>query len=102
MAVLATMALAAPQRRTRQGVDVTCDDGRRGIFTENAIVWPDRTRSSASSYPSVIIGNKASVSVGKSVFVGERYGIWCRWTSQTRRTRRAAPSSTACPTAIEA
>jgi hypothetical protein len=60
---------------TRQGVDVSCDDGRRGVLEGNAIVWPDGTRSSASPHPSVIIGNKASVHVGPGVFVGQGKGI---------------------------
>ena len=60
---------------TRTGVDVTCDDGRRGVLEGNAILWPDGTRSSASPHPSVIIGNKASVQVGQSVFVGQGKGM---------------------------
>ncbi len=75
------MALAAgslgpamAQVCTRQGIDVTCDDGRRGILSGNAILWPDGTRSSASPHPSVMIGNKASVHVGQGVFVGQGNG----------------------------
>src|ERR1700758_2366438 len=61
---------AAPHNCTRQGNDVTCDDGKHGVFTGDAIVWPDGTKSSlASPHPSVIIGNKASVIVGKGVIV---------------------------------
>jgi len=61
---------------TRQGNDVTCDDGSRGIFTGDAIVWPDGTRANlASPHPSVIIGNKSSVVVGKGVFVGSGKGV---------------------------
>jgi hypothetical protein len=67
---------ALAQACTRQGVDVTCDDGRRGIFTGDAIIWPDGTRSSlASPHPSVIIGNKSSVVVGQGVFVGHGKGV---------------------------
>ena len=59
------------QSCTRQGVDVTCDDGRRGVFAGDAIIWADGTRSNlASPHPSVIIGNKSSVVVGPGVFVG--------------------------------
>ena len=59
------------QSCTRQGMDVTCDDGRRGIFAGDAIIWADGTRSNlASPHPSVIIGNKSSVVVGPGVFVG--------------------------------
>ena len=80
--ILATMVvagLAAPavaQHCTRQGTDVTCDDGRRGVFAGDAIVWADGTRSNlASQHPSVIIGNKSSVVVGPGVFVGHGKGM---------------------------
>ena len=64
------------QACTRQGVDVSCDDGRRGIFTGDAIIWADGTRSNlASQHPSVIIGNKSSVVVGQGVFVGKGKGV---------------------------
>ena len=60
---------------TRQGADVTCDDGRRGVWSGDAIIWADGTRSSlASPHPSVIIGNKSSVIVGPGVFVGNGKG----------------------------
>ena len=64
---------AMAQNCTRQGNDVTCDDGRRGVFTGDAIIWPDGTKSSlASPHPSVIVGNKSSVIVGQGVIVGGR------------------------------
>jgi hypothetical protein len=64
---------AMAQSCTKQGSDVTCDDGRRGVFTGDAIVWPDGTKSSlASPHPSVIVGNKSSVNVGQGVIVGGR------------------------------
>jgi hypothetical protein len=67
--ICATPALA--QKCTRLGNDVTCDEGRRGIFTGDAIIWPDGTRSNlASQHPSVVIGNKSSVVVGPGVMVG--------------------------------
>ncbi|MCK1385833.1 hypothetical protein [Bradyrhizobium sp. 21] len=66
---------AAAQVCTRQGVDVSCDDGRRGLLSGDAILWPDGTRSSASPHPSVIIGNKSAVHVGPGVFVGQGKGI---------------------------
>jgi hypothetical protein len=77
LAALAVMASCAgsavAQSCTKQGSDVTCDDGRRGVFTGDAIVWPDGTKSSlASPHPSVIVGNKSSVIVGKGVIVGGR------------------------------
>jgi hypothetical protein len=66
---------AIAQNCTRRGNDVTCDDGRHGMFTGDAIVWPDGTKSSlASPHPSVIIGNKSSVIVGKGVMVGSSSG----------------------------
>ena len=68
-------ASAAAQVCTRQGVDVSCDDGRRGVLSGDAIIWPDGTRSSASPHPSVIIGNKSSVHVGPGVFVGQGKGM---------------------------
>ena len=73
VAVAASAASAAmAQACTRQGADVSCDDGRRGIFAGDAIVWADGSRSSlASPHPSVIIGNKSSVTVGPGVFVGQ-------------------------------
>jgi hypothetical protein len=64
------------QSCTRQGTDVSCDDGRRGIFSGDAIIWADGTRSSLTSpHPSVIIGNKSSVVVGQGVFVGQGKGV---------------------------
>jgi hypothetical protein len=67
---------AMAQSCTRQGVDVSCDDGRRGILAGEAIIWADGTRSSlASPHPSVIIGNKSSVVVGPGVFVGKGKGV---------------------------
>ena len=77
VAVAASAASAAmAQACTRQGADVSCDDGRRGIFAGDAIVWADGSRSSlASPHPSVIIGNKSSVIVGPGVFVGQGKGV---------------------------
>jgi hypothetical protein len=66
---------ATAQVCTRQGDDVTCNDGRRGVLSGDAIIWPDSTRSSASPHPSVIIGNKSSVHVGPGVFVGHGNGV---------------------------
>jgi hypothetical protein len=78
MIVVSLTAGAAPaqaQNCTRQGADVTCDDGRHGIFEGNAILWPDGTHSRPSPNPSVIIANKSSVVVGKGVFVGQGTGV---------------------------
>jgi hypothetical protein len=69
-------APAQAQACTRQGVDVSCDDGRRGMLSGDTIIWADGTRSSLTSpHPSVIIGNKSSVIVGQGVFVGQGKGV---------------------------
>ena len=69
-------ASALAQACTRQAIDVSCDDGRRGIFSGEAIIWADGTRSSLTSpHPGVIIGNKSSVIVGQGVFVGQGKGV---------------------------
>ncbi len=66
-----TSGPAMAQACSRQGTDVSCDDGRRGLFAGDSIIWADGTRSSLNSpHPSVIIGNKSSVVVGPGVFVG--------------------------------
>jgi hypothetical protein len=79
LVAVAALGYAAPalaQNCTRQGTDVTCDDGRRGVFAGDAIVWADGTRSNlASPHPSVIIGNKQSVIVGQGVMVGHGKGV---------------------------
>ena len=66
---------AHAQACTRQGVDVTCEDGRRGLLSGDAILWPDGTRSSSAPHQSVIIGNKSSVHVGPGVFIGQGKGM---------------------------
>src|ERR1700693_2532055 len=78
LAVSAPGGAGPPQAQacSRVGTDVTCDDGRRGVWSGDAIIWPDGTRSSlASPHPSVIIGNKSSVVVGPGVFVGHGKGM---------------------------
>jgi hypothetical protein len=66
---------ASAQVCKREGNSVTCDDGRRGIRADTAIIWSDGTRShSATPHPSVIIGNKSSLRVGPGVFVGTGKG----------------------------
>ena len=68
---LLAAAPALAQTCTRQGNDVSCDDGKRGIFTGDAIIWADGTRANlASPHPSVVIGNRSSVIVGQGVMVG--------------------------------
>jgi len=82
---------AMAQACSREGVDVSCDDGRRGILAGGAIIWPDGTRSSLTSpHPSVIIGNKSSVIVGQGVFVGQGKGV-------VRLDNPSAPNKTRCP-----
>ena len=66
---------AMAQACTREGPVVTCDDGRRGLLSGEAIIWPDGTRSSLSPHPNVIIGNKSSGRVGPGVFVGQGKGV---------------------------
>jgi hypothetical protein len=81
IAVLAALAIAGTttgaqaQHCQRQGADVSCDDGRRGAWSAEAIIWPDGTRSLVSPHPSVVIGNKSSVMIGPGVFVGQGKGI---------------------------
>ncbi|MGZ6185857.1 MAG: hypothetical protein ACXWNN_08190 [Candidatus Binataceae bacterium] len=81
LALIVTTALAGggqsalAQACSRQGAVVTCDDGRRGEWVGNAIIWPDGTRSSSTPHPSVIIGNKSSVVVGPGVFVDQGKGM---------------------------
>jgi hypothetical protein len=69
------MESAMAQACTHDGPVVSCDDGRRGLLSGDAIIWPDGTRSSLSPHPSVIIGNKPSVHVGQGVFVGQGKGV---------------------------
>jgi hypothetical protein len=75
VAALGSAGTANAQRCTRQGNDVSCDDGRRGVLEGDSIRWPDGTRSSSSPHPSVIIGNKSSVHIGPGVFVGKGNGM---------------------------
>jgi hypothetical protein len=74
----ASTAISRPamaQACTHNGPEVSCDDGRRGLLSGDAILWPDGTRSSLTPHPSVIIGNKSSVVVGPGVFVGKGNGV---------------------------
>ncbi|CCE11413.1 conserved exported hypothetical protein [Bradyrhizobium sp. STM 3843] len=75
LAVAAGVTAARADQCTRQGVDVTCDDGRKGIWQGDAILWPDGTHSRLKGHDSVIVGNKASVVVGPGVFVGQGKGM---------------------------
>ena len=89
VAGVATPAMA--QSCTRQGVDVGCDDGRRGILSGDTIIWADGSRSSLTSpHPSVIIGNKSSVIVGPGVFVGKGNGV-------VPMDNPSAPNKARCP-----
>ena len=85
-------APAMAQSCTRQGVDVSCDDGRRGIFSGAAIIWADGTRSSlASPHPSVIIGNKSSVVIGPGVFAGNGKGGYVPIENPSAPTKARCP-----------
>ena len=68
-------ASAQAQRCHREGADVACDDGHRGVWEGDAIIWADGTRSHSSPHPSVVIGNKSSVTIGPGVFVGQGKGV---------------------------
>ena len=82
---------AMAQACTRQGTDVSCDDGRRGIFAGDAIVWADGSRSSlASPHPSVVVGNRSSVVIGPGVFVGKGKGM-------VPMENPSAPNKARCP-----
>jgi hypothetical protein len=84
---------AMAQACTKQGNDVTCDDGRRGIFAGDAIVWADGTKSRlASPHPSVIIGNKSSVVIGPGVFAGSGSGK-----GMVPMENPSAPGKARCP-----
>jgi hypothetical protein len=81
------------QSCTRQGVDVTCDDGRRGIFAGESLIWADGTRSNlVSPHPSVIIGNKSSVVIGPGVFAGSGSGK-----GMVPMENPSAPNKARCP-----
>ena len=83
---------ASAQSCTRQGVDVTCDDGRRGVFAGESLIWADGTRSNlVSPHPSVIIGNKSSVVIGPGVFAGNGKGGYVPMENPS------APSKARCP-----
>jgi hypothetical protein len=83
---------AMAQSCTRQGVDVTCDDGRRGIFAGESLIWADGTRSTlVSPHPSVIVGNKSSVVIGPGVFAGNGKG------GMVPMENPSAPSKARCP-----
>jgi UDP-N-acetylmuramoylalanine-D-glutamate ligase len=89
---LAATGPAMAQSCTRQGVDVTCDDGRRGIFAGESIIWADGTRSNlVSPHPSVIIGNKSSVVIGPGVFAGNGKG------GMVPMENPSAPNKARCP-----
>jgi hypothetical protein len=77
--LMSAISMAGPalaQNCTWQGVDIACDDGRRGMLSGDTIIFADGTRSSLTSpHPSVIIGNKSSVAVGQGVFAGKANGV---------------------------
>jgi hypothetical protein len=75
LAITVTATGARAQHCHREGANAVCDDGLRGIWSSEAIIWPDGTRSRLSPHPSVIIGNRSSVTVGPGVFVGQGKGM---------------------------
>lgn len=81
MTFLATLAAAGyaasvhAKNCHREGVDVSCDDGRRGVWSGDTIIWPGSMRSRLSARPSVAIGNKSSVTVGPGVFGRQGKGM---------------------------
>jgi hypothetical protein len=90
---LAGAGPSTAQSCTRQGVDVTCDDGRRGIFAGESLIWADGTRSNlVSPHPSVIIGNKSSVVIGPGVFAGSGKGK-----GMVPMENPSAPNKARCP-----
>jgi hypothetical protein len=74
-AVAGSAGPALAQACSHDGPAVSCDDGRRGLLSGDAIIWADGTRSSASPHPGVIMGNRASVRVGQGVFAGKGNGV---------------------------
>src|SRR5262245_13251533 len=96
-ALAATFAAAAAgpalaQACTKQGVDVTCDDGRRGIVAGDSMGGAYGSKSRlASPHPSVIIGNKSSVVIGPGVFAGNGKGGYVPMENPS------APSKARCP-----
>ena len=89
---LAGAGPAMAQSCTRQGTDVTCDDGRRGVFAGESLIWADGTKSNlVSPHPSVIIGNKSSVVIGPGVFAGNGKG------GQVPMENPSAPGKARCP-----
>src|SRR3569833_2327793 len=75
LAFAAGLSGARADQCTRQGVVVSCDDGRKGIFQGDANLWSDATHSRLKGHDSVIIGHKESVVVGPGVFVGQGKGM---------------------------
>jgi hypothetical protein len=60
---------------TRQGIDVSSDDGRRGVLSGDAIVSGRRHAiEPVIAHAGVIIGNRSSVIVGPGALVGKGVG----------------------------
>jgi len=67
---------AMAQACSRDGNAVRCDDGRRGLWLSDVILWPNGARSSAVPQQGVVTGNGASVRGGAGgVFVGYGKGV---------------------------
>lgn len=75
LAIAGYATSAQAQHCHREDADVVCDDGHRGVWSSEAITWADGTRSLVSPHPSVVIGNKSSVTIGPGVSVGQGKGL---------------------------
>ncbi len=96
---LTPTGLAFAANCKRNGNAVTCDDGRVGIFTGDAIIWPDGTRSTSAQHPSVRIGHKDSGArrSGRVRLFAIGEGFCSARRSETRLTSAIAPCSIAYP-----
>ena len=75
--VLAALLLSGPALATpcaRVADQVTCADGRAGLFRGDEIAWSDGSVSRLAPHPSVRIARDGSVRVGPGVFVGDGRG----------------------------
>lgn len=73
--LLVTCPASAQTTCTRTGTAITCPDGRVGVFTGDAVLWPDGTRSTTSpEHPAPGIHIGRGVQVGPGVFVGTGRG----------------------------
>ena len=64
---------ALAQACTRQGLDVACDDGRRGVLAGDTIIWADGTRSSLTSPQTVPVIRRAAHVPARSIASSPRW-----------------------------